>query len=484
MRKLFSIAIFIILLCPTNASAECTTTVSGPINGATWTTEGSPYCVEGDITAIDLVIQPGVRVEFSGNYVLNVTGVLTAVGTDELPIVFTKAEGAAGWQGILFDHTPRGSQLKYCRMEYSLNSGIRIMDSVQTIEDCTISNNHSDESGGGMVISLTSSSNAMKIKDCTMSSNTALQHAGGVYIDSAAPLTLENCKITGNRSNSSYSNGNYYGGGIVVESAAQGLLLKHCTISDNLSYSQCTTYGCNASAYGGGIFISKGSVSCSNCIISSNRASAGNSGGASRSHSHGGGIYIAQGAVKLTNTIISNNSPTAGYGEYGGGIYTSSGTVSLENSTVAYNIKEGIKNSDGIITAVNSILYNNSGGEIAGEAWIDYSLIKGGWPTGEGNIDDNPRFESILNLRIRPDSCCVDAGDSYNKEDLCLPPCRPSFGTKLNDIGAHGGPGACGWCAYEGQDCCTPPPIADLDEDGDVDAVDLAIFSGNYGRTE
>ncbi len=478
MKNFFSTVILITLLCTPNVFAECTTTVAGPVNGATWTMEGSPYCVEGDITAIDLVIEPGVRVEFSGNYVLKVTGVLTAVGTGGSPIIFTKTEGATGWQGILFDHTPSGSQLKYCRIEYSLNSGIRILDSVQTIEDCTLSNNHSVESGGGIVISLTSSSNEMKIKDCTISSNTALQHGGGVYIDSAASLTLENCKITGNKNNSNDS-GTYYGGGIFVESAAQGLTLTHCTISDNLSCSieYRTTYG-----RGGGIYISKGSVSCNNCMINSNRASASSSGGYN-SYSYGGGIFMNQGGVELVNTIVSKNSSTATKGAYGGGIYTSSGTVSLENCTVAYNIKEGINNGNGIVTAKNSVFCDNSGSEITGTAWIDYSLVKGGWSTGEGNIDDNPRFESILNLRIRPDSCCVDAGDSYKMEDLCISPCGPSFGTELNDIGAHGGPGACGWCAY-GEGCCSDRLLGDLDGDGDIDAVDLAIFSGNYGRTE
>jgi hypothetical protein len=133
--------------------------------------------------------------------------------------------------------------------------------------------------------------------------------------------------------------------------------------------------------------------------------------------------------------------------------------------------------------ATNSIFYGNNGSEIAGDADINYSLVEGGYSTGDGIIDANPRFVSISNLKIRPDSPCVDAGDSYYMEDLCF--CDnnslASFGTDANDIGAHGGPGACGWCALGGQ-CCTEEHFGDFDNDGDTDAVDMAIFAGNYGK--
>ena len=479
MRRIL-VFLVVSLILSTQAFSECTTTVSGTLDGEIWTLEGSPYCVEGDITAKNLTIEPGVRVEFSGNYVLSVTGVLTAVGTADFPIVFTKATESSGWQGILFDHTPKGSQLKYCRVEYSLNGGLRISDSVQTIENCTFSNNQSTNPGAGISISMASSSNELILKNCTISSNTATNHGGGVYIDSAAIISMEDCYITGNHTTTSVD-AEYYGGGIYVASTGQQLILDRCVIADNQAYSRDTSGSYDdATSRGGGIYISKGTCLIKTSKINSNRAYASAS---DKRTALGGGIYLNQGTVEIVNTIISSNSCSGTYSEKGSGVFTASGTISIVNSTVAYNNAEGVRNDNGTVSAVNTIFYNNSGGEILGAAWIDYSLVKGGYATGTGIIDCNPRFISITDLRIRPDSCCVDAGDSYYMEDVCF--CDEyslaSFGTSANDIGAHGGPGACGWCALAGG-CCTPQPVGDLDEDGDIDAVDLAIFSGNYGQ--
>ncbi len=74
---------------------------------------------------------------------------------------------------------------------------------------------------------------------------------------------------------------------------------------------------------------------------------------------------------------------------------------------------------------------------------------------GVGNINVNPIFLSTTNLMIVPGSRCIDAGNpvaAYN--DTCFP---PSLGTARNDIGAHGGPGACGWTVPPWPVIVTPP---------------------------
>ena len=60
--------------------ADCKTMVSGIIDGETWTTNGSPYCVNGDVLVAALTIEPGVEVRFLGNYVFRVEGLLQVKG--------------------------------------------------------------------------------------------------------------------------------------------------------------------------------------------------------------------------------------------------------------------------------------------------------------------------------------------------------------------------------------------------------------------
>ena len=201
MKKLIILTVLTVLLSAVTCFAECKTNVSGIITGETWTMVGSPYCVEGNILVENLTIEPGVRIEFLGDYVFEVAGVLTAVGTDPFPILFTKAD-ATRWQGILFDHAAEGSQLKYCQIEYSNNSGVRIIDSIPIMEHCSIKDNHSDDGGGGMKITLNTSSAGLVLKNCDISSNTSSTHGGGLYLTlAAASLTLRECKVSNNRTN-------------------------------------------------------------------------------------------------------------------------------------------------------------------------------------------------------------------------------------------------------------------------------------------
>jgi len=436
----------------TKSVADNYVSISGTVLNSIWTKNNSPYHITGDVIVDNLTIEAGVNVEFTGDYVFKVEGVLTAIGSEGSPIIFKKIDSLTDnyiWQGILFDHSPSGSHLKHCLVENSINSGIRVIDSNPLIENCAISNNYSNNIGGGIRISLNSLIDELIIKNCTITSNNSSVHGGGLYVNASnGSVTLQDCKINNNKANPNHDYGEYFGGGIYCESAASNFNLINCDIRDNSAFSKSTT---NSNCFGGGIYLKAGIVKLLHCNVESNSTYPYALGsGYNYAYSYGAGIFQEKGSLLIKNCIISNNSPK-GYGqdgsyERGSGVYTNNASIILENSTVAYNTNEGIRNANGIVTIINSIIYFNSDSQIAGEATVNFSDIQDGWTEGEGNINADPYFESIQNLHIDLDSPCIDTGSyrvKYN--DLCLLPNGPSFGSERNDMGAHGGPGACGY---------------------------------------
>ena len=434
MKKLLILIVLTVLLSATNLFAECTTYVSGTIVNETWTLEGSPYCVEGDILVASLTIEPGVRVEFIGNYVFEVAGTLTAIGTEENEIVFTAQEtNEDGWQGIFFNYSSPGSERAYCTIEDSINSGIRTKNITLIIKNCTITNNSGTQ-------------------------------GAGIYAN-GGEIILMSCTIEGNSVSVTIDKGVANGGGIYVSG---NLTLINSIICENYAYSYAY------SKYG-----------------------------TSYADSRGGGIYFDGTSLNATNSIISNNSviataerPT----KKGGGIYLHSGTASFTNCTVAYNENQGLRNEGGTATAMNCIFWKNSSTQISGTTTVTYSDVEDGYP-GEENICSNPIFNVCL--QIFPFSPCIDRGNpdsQYN--DTCLP---PSLEGVRNDMGAHGGPGACEWiycygdfdcdvdidgsdlsvfAADFGQTDCDDDCEEDFDNDGDVDGSNLAVFAANFDRTD
>lgn len=536
MRKLILFVILAVFMSSTHLFAECTTNVSGTIVMETWTIAGSPYCVEGDILVEGLTIEPGVRVEFLDDYVFEVAGILTAIGTEDKPIIFTRYvnnEDAndVGWQGVFFNDSTLGSELAYCTIEGSINSGIRVDNCSPTIRNCIIRENEADF-GGGMNIHLSSLiPTELIIEDCIVELNESSNHGGGIRADiQCGLLKLVGCKIKNNYSNAAQATGNYVGGGMYATVNGEGnLLLSKCEIIENTSDSRCYGWNCNVTGRGGGIYfngVSSNPVSIENCIIKDNLAYTRehNVGGSEHSYSYGGGIYNYSGDLKITNSVVWSNNATA-YGSYsyayGGGIYLNAGTLTLTNCTVTENSANasgydhtchayggGLRNGSGALTVTNSIVFYNaknlngtiSYSQIDGTATVTYSDIQGGY-VGEGNINFNPVFNSCR--QIVAGSMSIDAGNpDIQYDDVCLP---PSLGTERNDMGAHGGPGTCGWIYYDGDfDCdtdidgsdlsifaadfgrtdCSGDCEGDFDNDDDVDGSDLAVFAANFGKTD
>lgn len=111
---------------------------------------------------------------------------------------------------------------------------------------------------------------------------------------------------------------------------------------------------------------------------------------------------------------------------------------------------------------------------------ITYSNIQGGYP-GEGNIDLDPLFISTNNLRLSPNSPCIDAGDNrvVPQEILADLDGNPRFtdDCSTEDTGIPDPPNnrIVDMGAYEYQP-------NDVDNDGDYDLADLAEFMVCFGE--
>ena len=289
------------------------------------------------------------------------------------------------------------------------------------------------------------------------------EYGGGIYSCESSPK-IEYCTISKNNAD--------IGGGICCyvifgppRFKQRWLIwptITNCTISDNNSIS------------GGGVYCFFSSPTIENCQIVGNIAR------------DGGGIYGDDTAVRIKNCIITGNSAD----RYGGGIRSAYSFPSIINCAITGNSAShggGIACSqpheDMSPRIYNSILWGDSASE-GPEIWIveygfvptltiSFSDIQGGLEAvyseygwldwGQGNIDADPLFIGPADYHLSSGSSCIDAGNSnpsYN--DACFP---PSMGTERNDMGAYGGPGACGWIE----------PTFTLDLDASYDAGSLNL---------
>jgi len=294
MKEIFISFILVAMFCLSNLYAD-STYVEGTITNATWTKNNSPYCVIGDINVASLEIKPGVTILFLGNYKFDITGKITAIGTEQDSIIFTKVDSISGWQGLYFNEIAPGSEIELCKIEGSLNRGIHIHNSNPVIKKCRIKSNyvHSSSHGGHPYI-----------------------YGGGIY--SNTTLELENCIIEGNYSSAynSYGGCTAEGGGIFIDGSLE---LINCEVKNNSAKSSAQwgqPYG-----RGGGILVNNGNLYIKNTIIAYNSC-----------RTTGGGIYIRNGKCEIINSTIAYNNPH--------GIGTDSDSTVIINSILYFNNNE------------------------------------------------------------------------------------------------------------------------------------------------
>ncbi|MCP4543882.1 MAG: hypothetical protein GY832_42755, partial [Chloroflexi bacterium] len=187
--------------------------VCGNITADTTWYANTLYRVICDVTVmsdVTLTVNPGVVAQFGLSNYLRVYGTLNAVGTSEMPVLFTSSQGAPAreyWGGVMFENNSKGYleyiiveygnsvyvqssdvQITNSTIRYSKNDGISISNASPEISDSIITDNDSS----GVRVSVGSP----VLSGCIISNNDYL----GIDIDHASP-TVSGCTIAYNGDN-------------------------------------------------------------------------------------------------------------------------------------------------------------------------------------------------------------------------------------------------------------------------------------------
>ena len=192
------------------------------------------------------------------------------------------------------------------------------------------------------------------------------QGGGGIRADSGVPLTLQQARITGNKTD---ANGG--GGGVF---AAGPLTVTDSEISSNVA----TTQGGGISSFGptdisssvikdnkaeaagttsgGGIDANFSDVTVTHSVVSGNQAN-NTSGGSVTGIQRGGGFDFENASTQsltIKSSTVSGNSLSGGTGAHGGGIEVGTGSMKLVNSTLTGNTLSATTNQVGSGLALES----------------------------------------------------------------------------------------------------------------------------------
>ncbi len=253
--------------------------------------------------------------------------------------------------------------------------GLYINGSDAHILNCSIKTNESTYGGGAWM----TYGNPM-FMSCEFRQNRAEAGGGGVSHNGEGFAEFVDCHIDDNYS--------LRGGSGIDAGAYSRLEFRNCTVTRNL---------------GLGIQCIESIALFSGCIISENAR---------------GGVRGVGSGISLDSCVLFAN--------YGGNALQFDGCdVTLGNCSVVNNFSgaDAVACGRGCdVSIVNSILWENGPVDVdsACDASISYTAIRD-WP-GEGNIDNAPRFADWPrgDLRLLPDSPCIDAGSSRLALDLTV----------------------------------------------------------------
>lgn len=231
------------------------------------------------------------------------------------------------------------------------------------------------------------------------------------------------------------------------------LTVTNCIFRDNAGAGITTAWGGSPTVInstfirnsGGGIHNLDGDVVVKGCTFELNTDRAVTTSGGSlnvydstfrrNSAASGSGVKIAgsDAQAAIFNCVFTGNVATQEYSGGGAGVRSFAANTLIANSTFVANLGaygpaiQNDANGPGHMTITNTIVWGSGEDPIVGlpasRITATFNNIEGGWP-GLGNIDIDPLFEDAQgpdgvygteddNLRLTPDSGCVNAGWDY-----------------------------------------------------------------------
>ena len=253
-----------------------------------------------------------------------------------------------------------------------------------------------------------------------------------------------------------------------------------------------TLFTANSAVHGGGaIFNSYGTLTLTNSEFSANSAG-----------TLGGGIYT-RGDLAISHSTFSGNTAERGggaYCTYSAGVFNNvvlaANTASLGAAPDLYQRSCDLTGSHNLIGEgdENAPFTHGENGNLVGtaEAPIDPKFVRNPSDGGDGWGDDleTPDIDESANddygdLRLRPDSPAVDAGDAALLPEDAFDLDGDGNVTEPIPVDLAGGArvegDAVDMGAYEY--VAAPPVPGDLDNDGFVGSSDLDIVRANWGWT-
>ncbi len=372
----------------------------------------------GDVISID----PGVYPE---SLVIDKDLSLVGAGPAATVIDPSTAAGGPGGRGasVVGDVSVEIVGLAFRNGAVDLfGGGVRVDEGDISLSDCAFQGNVARELGGGLHVGTGSAT----VSDCVFDGNRA---DGGAGMHAGGSATISGTLFTGNRAaniggaglnisggdatvTGSTFEGNrigaYGGVGAGMRVASGTAAVESCDFIGNVASGSTDDYG-----RGGGLGAEDSEVTVSRTAFRNNTASAGSEGFAS-----GGGVYLLNSTTALTNCVFAGNAART-YVVDGGGASVRGGSATFTHVTFNGNSVRGVISAAGgglfaggaAVTVVNSILWGDTGGEIAGAATVQFSDVQGG-AAGAGNISRDPLFVDAASgdLHLRRGSPAIHAG--------------------------------------------------------------------------